>query len=73
MANAIRALVYGIQGEFDLKFVKLSLDVSKAVDREKELNEQTKEYRELEKYSSMYHDILGFLKRSPKKKQVICE
>ncbi len=68
VANAIRALVYGIQGEFDLKFVKLSLDVSKAVDREKELNEQTKEYRELEKYSSMYHDILGFLKEIPEEK-----
>ena len=68
VANAIRALVYGIQGEFDLKFVKLSLDVSKAVDREKELNEQTEKYQELEKYSSMYHDILGFLKEIPEEK-----
>lgn len=68
VANAIRALVYGIQGEFDLKFAKLSLDVAKAVDREEELKKQTKEYQELEKYSSMYHDILGFLKEIPEEK-----
>ena len=68
VVNAIRALVYGLQGELDLKFVKVSLEVSKAIDREEELNEKIKDDKELEKYSSIYYDILSFLKEVPEEK-----
>lgn len=65
VANASAALASGLEGELDLKLLKVKLDVSKAVIREEMLNDKErlkKELEELEKYSSMYYDVINKLK-----------